>query len=172
MKLHTYTHTKSVVNFTDQTHSFRIPPRTDTEFLSKFIRIKKYRVDKAFMAIHKYYGSIYEHLNLLNGIKSLAFRDTYKMNCLRLLKQRVNGVSIIHGTVKDWDTGVASLLDIDVAAAFAMEELLEDPVLQVHGFRWILDLSGLGVSHMRQLTYHGVKFSIKMALVRISQKLF
>jgi len=106
--------------------NFRFPPRTDPKFLSKFLRAKNGNVDAAILAIYKYYRSIYENLNILEGIKVSEIAKVYSMDCFRFLKHRVGGAIIALNAAGKWNTDLASLRDVYLATAFLAEEHLED----------------------------------------------
>jgi len=146
----------------EEKDKFPMSLRTDIPFLSKFVRAKTYNVVKAVNAIHTYYGHIHKNRNFLEGIKSSGSEFVYELNCMQVLKRRWNGTTLVYAKIENWDTAVASLKDVAIATSFVVEESLHDQEFQINGFCVIMDVSGFGLSHIREMTYHNLKLTIQM----------
>jgi len=127
-------------------------------------------VEAAVVAIHKYYDNIHANLRILEGIKPAEYVHAYNLDAVRLLKHRINGAYVVFASVGKWDPSVACLKDMEGAGSFVIEELFQDPQLQINGLMGVVDVSGFGFCHARQINYHEVKFLLKCVLVRRKRK--
>jgi len=147
---------------TDTTLPYK--PRTDTAFICKFLRVKKYNVDATVKGISQYYNHIHRNIRIVEGIKPAEYSEPFDSHTLVTLKHRLNGSSVIYGRIKNWNTKHFGLRDLQCAGLFYIEELLKDNENQVNGLSAIFDMGGLGFSHLRQFNAYEVKNSIQMLL--------
>ena len=144
-----------------------LTPKTDFEFLSKFLRVKKYDPDLAVVAVQRYYENIFRNLRRIEGIRPSHFLSAYGTNTVVVLKNRVQGARVVCGSVRNWDTKVCGLRELQCASLFQVEDMLKDVKAQEVGGLLILDLAGLGFCHARQCTVPEIRTLIHTGLVSL-----
>jgi hypothetical protein len=145
-------------------------PKTDYEFIVKFVRTKKFNVEKATKAIQKYYESIFRILRRIEGTKPSLYSSVFASNSMAILKHRINDQRILHANFRNWDTKEFGMREIQCAGLFVVEELLAEVETQLNGAIIICDLDGFGFSHLRQCTIPEVKIAIQTVLDGVPAK--
>jgi hypothetical protein len=143
-----------------------LPPKTDFEFISKFIRAKKYDSKAAVAAIERYYGNIFRNLDRFDGIQPSDVAPALLSNTYSLLRGRTGDEQTICFTTKNWDPQRLSLSELGSAAAFLIEDLLLDPGVQVSGGSFIFDLSGITMAHALHCTLGEVRKYVQTQMVK------
>ena len=127
------------------------PIRTDDDFLLRFLRQKKFRVDDALAALKEHAAFFREHAARLQGGSAAECREMYDLMgtmviperdaagrlCTLLVPSRMNfdsGLSPEQITAK----GLRSM-------AFLMEALLDDPYVQVNGMAVFENFAGFSI---------------------------
>ncbi|XP_077559984.1 alpha-tocopherol transfer protein-like isoform X2 [Haemaphysalis longicornis] len=129
---------------------------TDDAFLTKFLRARKYNVDKAFKNIKKYFQArknqrdMFEDLNPASTAFDVACR---KHQLVTLSHGRdSNGIPVVMVKPGTWRTNICSLTDFIRVCAVHLEYLLLDEEVQIKGLVVVWDLKGFGLYHVTQYT--------------------
>jgi len=170
---HTHVHLNTlhyIVQFSETNFHGEIVPRTDFEFLAKFIRVKDYDLEKAFKRLKKYYECIYKHMDSHYDIRTSQFAYAYDSKAYTLFKHRFNGV--ITGVIRTgmWEPKKLPLLDIQKAALFGAEEYLNHVEVQENGVIVIVDYAGTRFEHFWHATIKEIRQCAEVILVIINSQ--
>jgi len=143
----------------------KLVPRTDSKFLSKFIRTKDYNLDKAFTAVQKYYKCVYDNKDFMEGIKPSDFAPAFNSDCFSILKHRFDGVLVAIGRIKNWKPKVITLRDFQLSFIMLAEQYINLVDTQENGITVIVDFEGLRFEHLWQASVKEIKRTAQAALV-------
>jgi len=142
-----------------------IVPRTDYNFLAKFIRVKDYDLDKAFQRLQKYYACVHRHMDFHRGLRPSDVKSALESKLYIILKHPCNGVKTWVVKVADWDPKVHSVDQLEKAGLFVLENYLSQVLIQENGASLILDLEGLRMEHLLHGTVRQIRRLIEVMLV-------
>lgn len=139
-------------------------PRTDDEFLLRFLRAKKFDLDRAVSTYKRYFRIrlVDPERFMPKGKGPKDYAEAFKLQVGTLLERLnpLDGTTTVIWRLGNWspDTGL-DLRDIFTPTAMAGEWSLEDPQVQVNGVRFIIDLKRMHYSHVRYLPYSAIRVS-------------
>lgn len=159
--------------------------REDEAFLLRFLRAKKFDVEKAFKMITKYYWMKENSPDLFHVSPPSDLKAMLEMQIQCMLPQKDNHGRQVYvfrvGTCWTVDTTyvvksfhafifVAEKCDpykIPVEHVFrsnvlALEDAIRDPETQIGGLVVLLDMAGLGFAHARYLSPHLAKRTVEV----------
>jgi len=142
-----------------------IVPRTDPEFLAKFIRVRNYNVKKAHKNVIRCYKCIGKHMTLHKGIKPSDVPHAFTCKLYLILKNRFNGVNVYYTRIKDWEPKELSLMDIQRGIILGAADYTNDVGMQRHGFSIISNLEGLRFEHIWHATIKEIQRCVEFGLV-------
>ncbi|ODN01780.1 Alpha-tocopherol transfer protein-like [Orchesella cincta] len=126
----------------------RIP--NDNEFLIRFLRARKYNVDRAAKMLKKFFTlrkNVNDIAHLLRPSKHI---NLYKADASTILKKRdAKGRHILLLRVAQWDTNKYSFDDCLACIFLMLDESTATLDTQYNGITVILDFKGFGFSHAR-----------------------
>ncbi|XP_003741615.3 clavesin-2-like [Galendromus occidentalis] len=143
-------------------------PRTDDEFLLRFLRAKKFDLDRAVSTYKRYFRIrlVDPERFMPKGKGPKDYAEAFKLQVGTLLERLnpLDGTTTVIWRLGNWcpETGL-DLRDIFTPTAMAGEFSLEDPQVQVNGVRFIIDLKSMHYSHVRYLPYSAIR-ALVMAL--------
>ncbi|KAH9374170.1 hypothetical protein HPB48_002353 [Haemaphysalis longicornis] len=129
---------------------------TDDAFLTKFLRARKYDVDKAYKNIKKYFQARKNQPDLFTDLNpsSIAFDVVCRKHQLVTLShgRDPNGIPVAMVKPGTWSTDICSLKDFLRVCAVHLEYLLLDEEVQIKGVVIVWDMKGLSLYHLTQYT--------------------
>lgn len=129
---------------------------TDDAFLTKFLRARKFDVDKAFKNIKKYFQARKNQLDMFEDLNpaSIAFDVVCRKHQLVTLSRGrdSNGIPVAMAKPGTWNTDICSLTDFLRVCAVHLDYLLLDEEVQIKGMVIVWDMKGLGLYHLTQYT--------------------
>lgn len=127
--------------------------RTDTLFLLRFLRVRKFDAQRAFQMIQNYYRARYLNPELYEGLHPLAKKNLFELQTHTVLPDTDSeGSKICVLRMGNWNPSICSLDSLAGLCILAWEHLLEDPRTQVNGIVMLLDLGGGSLSHLKAST--------------------
>lgn len=131
-------------------HADYLRSRTDTLFLLRFLRVRKFDAPKAFQMIQNYYRARFLNPELYDGLHPLARKNLFDLQTHDVLAETdAEGSRVCLLRMGDWHPNVCSLDKMAGLSILAWEHLLEDPRTQVKGIVMLIDLGGGSFSHLR-----------------------
>ncbi|CAN7998723.1 unnamed protein product [Ixodes hexagonus] len=123
---------------------------TDAAFLLKFLRARKFDVDRAFVLLKNYYGYRSKHKKIYQDLLPSALRGNLAYNYQTVLPGRDReGRAILIVKSGLWNPYACKSEDIFRANVLCLEQAILDPVTQVTGIVAIMDMKGFGFTHVR-----------------------
>jgi hypothetical protein len=146
-----------------------LPPKTDFEFISKFVRAKKYDPKAAAAGIERYYANIFRNMDRFERIKPSDIAPAFESYTTNLFRGRTREEKTICVTPKNYDPKLISFKELAYVALFLIEDMLMDPKTQVSGGSFIFDLSGITIPHVLQCTLGEVRTFLQTQMVKCSK---
>jgi len=125
--------------------------RTDSNFLLRFLRMQKHRVDRSSTVLEKYLAMRMEHPHYFRqlDIRIPAVYELVHNGYLFALPERdAEGRRVIFSVARNLDPTRHTNSDALKAHIITFEALLEEEEDQLKGFTYIFDCSGLSLSHL------------------------
>jgi len=125
--------------------------RTDANFLLRFLRMQKFRVDKSCAVLEKYIFMREEHPMYFRNldISRPILQELVLSGFMFVLPERDSfGRRVIFHIPRYLDPSRHSMEDVFKVIVITLETLLEDEENQIRGLACIVDASGLSLSHM------------------------
>ncbi|XP_042142474.1 alpha-tocopherol transfer protein-like isoform X2 [Ixodes scapularis] len=142
----------------------------DEEFLVKFLRGRKYRVEEAFENIRKYFRVRMDHADIFdNLLPSRIMFDTifHQKKLVTILKKPDSlGRRILLVKFGAWDPQVCPLNEYFRAGIVVLECGLLNQMAQIAGVVGVADLDGLKISHLLYFTPSEIRKLIKLVQFR------
>ncbi|KAM7292881.1 hypothetical protein ISCGN_026016 [Ixodes scapularis] len=127
--------------------------RTDTLFLLRFLRARKFDVPRAFQMIERYYRVRLQDQSLYRDLHPLSRRHLFELQTHGFLPDTdPKGRKIFVMRMGNWKPSICSIDEMSALAVLAWEHVLEDPRTQVMGIVVLLDLGGGSLRHMKSVT--------------------
>ncbi|XP_077525781.1 alpha-tocopherol transfer protein-like isoform X2 [Haemaphysalis longicornis] len=144
---------------------------TDDAFLTKFLRARKYNVDKAFKNIKKYFEARKNQRDMFEDSNpaTIAFDIACRKHHLVTLSngRDPNGIPVIMVKSGTWTTEICSLTNFMRVCVLHMEYLLLDEEVQTKGLVIVFDVKGLGIYHLTQYTPFFIRRVLSLLQVRL-----
>ncbi|KAH8025957.1 hypothetical protein HPB51_014290 [Rhipicephalus microplus] len=123
--------------------------RMDDEFLLRFLRTKKFKVEVAFRTIRNYYRHRRESPEIFQGLRPSKLRHVYQANGqMRLPLKDPEGRPIFVLRIGCWKPCDYDYYQLRKANMLCLEDICLDPAVQVRGLVCILDCRGWGLQHL------------------------
>ncbi|KAM7292746.1 putative Sec14 cytosolic factor [Ixodes scapularis] len=138
----------------------------DEEFLVKFLRGRKYRVEEAFEIIRKYFRVRLEYTDIFDNLlpSRIMFDAIFRQHKLLTLLKKPDpqGRRITLFKLGVWNPGVCSLNEFFRAVIVGAEYCLLDQRFQIAGVVAVVDLEGLNFSHLLHYTPKELRKTVKL----------
>lgn len=125
--------------------------RTDDNFLLRFLRMQKYKVQKSCLVLEKYltmrchHPKWFKNLDILDPMLAELISNGY----IFVLPERdPEGRRVVFSIARNLDPARHSNSDAMRAHILTFEALLQEQENQIRGFTYIFDCSGLTLSHL------------------------
>lgn len=139
-------------------------PRLDEDFLLRFLRAKKFNLQRAVKTYKRYFRirlvDPERFMPIGKGPKDYA--GAYELKVGTLLKQLnpLDGTTTIIWRIGNWTPNCGfDLRDIFTPTAMVGDLTLEDPQVQVNGVRFLIDLEKMHCSYVQYLPFSAIKVS-------------
>ncbi|XP_077989739.1 alpha-tocopherol transfer protein-like [Glandiceps talaboti] len=126
--------------------------RSDPTFLLRFLRAKKFDVDRAFKTMVKYYEVRQDYRDIYDNFVPSSAMQVWNDGLPHVLPDRDReGRRILVYRVSRWNLNSYNAMACIRAIIMCMEQLLEDEETQVNGIVFLGDYEGLSMSHLSKL---------------------
>ncbi|EDS28629.1 conserved hypothetical protein [Culex quinquefasciatus] len=151
------------LNIYAEHHQRGLGGRRDDSFLLRFLRAKKFDVDKAFKMIQKYYKmkDEYPEIFKVSPPSEMKFMLEMQIQCM-LPKRDDSGRQIYVFRVEKCDPYKIPVDYVFRSNVLALEDAVRNPEVQIGGLVVLLDMSGLGFAHARYLSPHLAKKTVEV----------
>ncbi|CAH1240320.1 TTPAL [Branchiostoma lanceolatum] len=123
--------------------------RTDGGFLVRFLRTRKYNVERAFQLVQSYYKARTDAPEFFDNFTPSSVRHVLESGIIAVMRDRdKEGRRVMVFRVDKWDPVVIKLADIFKAGFLLMEKIIEEEETQVAGVTFIEDLAGMTANHV------------------------
>ncbi|XP_066295914.1 alpha-tocopherol transfer protein-like [Branchiostoma lanceolatum] len=127
----------------------RLNPRTDGGFLVRFLRTRKYNVERAFQLVQSYYKARTDAPEFFDNFTPSSVCHVLESGIIAVMRDRdKEGRRVMVFRVDKWDPVVIKLADIFKAGFLLMEKIIEEEETQVAGVTFIEDLAGMTANHV------------------------
>ncbi|XP_077989779.1 alpha-tocopherol transfer protein-like [Glandiceps talaboti] len=125
---------------------------TDDAFLLRFLRVRKFKIDKAFDSLVRYYEIRREYPQVFDDLRpsSITAALNQDMQCL-LTARDDKGAFIIINRIGKWEPSKCIYADVARLTFLGAEKLLENEELQICGVSTILDFADMAPKHRAYL---------------------
>lgn len=118
--------------------------RKDGKFLLRFLRAKKFDVERATRLYCNYYLYRHQHAELFTDFHPRALEHTLKSGVLGMTKlRRKDGAAVIQVYPSRWDPEVIPFDDYFRTVLLLLHKLIEDEENQIHGVSILNNLEGI-----------------------------
>ncbi|XP_065226855.1 alpha-tocopherol transfer protein-like [Planococcus citri] len=138
--------------------------KTDTQFLLKFLRARKFDTDRAFQLLKQYFTVRKNNPALFSDLLPSKHSKLLDMGAQAVLNERdANGSKIYVFRLKNCDMTAITVEDIFKTNLIALEILSLEPETQIAGMTALIDLNGFTVKqHLKLLSPYIAKWSINL----------
>ncbi|CAG5133154.1 unnamed protein product, partial [Candidula unifasciata] len=138
-----------------------LQPRTDVQFLLRFLRARKFDQERTFQLVKNYYDIRLQFPDIFSDLKPSRVRHVFDDGIIEVLKQCDNGgCRVIIFRPEAWDPERYPLIDLLKAIYVLLAKVAEEEAIQVNGVHLISYLSSLTLKQVTQLTPSLAKFFI------------
>ncbi|XP_780795.2 alpha-tocopherol transfer protein-like [Strongylocentrotus purpuratus] len=126
---------------------------TDSRFLIRFLRARKFEVDRAFKSIVKYYELHVKHPDFFEKYHPTGIKHVLDDGYPYVLESTdKEGRHIVAMKTGHWDPRLYPITDIALALFMVIDQLVEDEAAQINGVILLFDLEGVNLSQVTCLT--------------------
>ncbi|CAN7947609.1 unnamed protein product, partial [Ixodes pacificus] len=140
--------------------------QVDEEFLVKFLRSRKFRVQDTFKIIRNYFQARTEYKEIFEDLvpSHIKFHEVLRKNKLiTILKEcDPHGRGIIMFKFGAWNPSICTLDEFFRASIVTVEYFLLDERFQIAGVVIVVDESGLSLAHFRYYTPFEIRKFVKL----------
>lgn len=137
--------------------------RTEDAFLLRFLRARKFDYDRAFKLLRHYYSLRVKYPHLYHELLPSNSSHVLSSGIQGFLNHRDDegrAIFIYRGGI--WNTTQFSCDEILRANLLCLEQIIQEPDVQINGVVAILDMRGLGLQHVRHFTPSHAKQTIQI----------
>ncbi|XP_005105866.2 alpha-tocopherol transfer protein-like [Aplysia californica] len=122
--------------------------RTDTSFLLRFLRARKFSQEETFELVINYYTARKEEPEIFRDLRPQCVRHVFESGYTTPLgiKDKLGATVILERPGK-WEFGRFSEMDLIKADCITIAKIIQDEWVQVHGITLLLDYDGFTLSH-------------------------
>uniref|UniRef100_A0A182NES0 CRAL-TRIO domain-containing protein n=1 Tax=Anopheles dirus TaxID=7168 RepID=A0A182NES0_9DIPT len=151
------------LNIYNENHQRALGCRRDDSFLLRFLRAKKFDVEKAFKMMQKYYKMKEEYPEIFKVSPPSEMKFMLEMQIQTMLpKKDEHGRQIYLFRVEKCDPYKIPVDYVFRSNVLALEDAVRSPETQIGGLVVLLDMSGLGFAHARYLSPHLAKKTVEV----------
>lgn len=145
----------------ERAHDGLVFERKDDKFLLRFLRARKFNIDKSLQLYINYYKYRQKHADLLVDFQPSSVEHVFRSRLFGVLDERLqNGSKAFCMYPARWNTEELPPNDCYKAAMIILEEMIDDEETQVHGIS-IID-------NMKDMPFHVVTSFIRSAAIQKS----
>uniref|UniRef100_A0AAT9H828 Alpha-tocopherol transfer protein n=1 Tax=Peronia verruculata TaxID=500109 RepID=A0AAT9H828_9EUPU len=123
--------------------------RTDTPFLLRFLRARKFDQELTFQLVINYYSTRRDDREVFRDLKPFCIRHVFDSGYTTPLGLRdKQGAAVILEKPGSWDYGRYSEIDLIKADCITVTKVIEDEETQVYGITLLIDYGGFTLSHL------------------------
>ncbi|XP_058126518.1 LOW QUALITY PROTEIN: retinaldehyde-binding protein 1-like [Anopheles ziemanni] len=151
------------LNIYNENHQRALGCRRDDSFLLRFLRAKKFDVEKAFKMMQKYYKMKEEYPEIFKVSPPSEMKFMLEMQIQTMLpKKDEHGRQIYLFRVEKCDPYKIPVDYVFRSNVLALEDAVRSPETQIGGLVVLLDMAGLGFAHARYLSPHLAKKTVEV----------
>ncbi|KAL7042477.1 hypothetical protein ACKWTF_001152 [Chironomus riparius] len=137
--------------------------REDDAFLLRFLRAKKFDVDKSFKMIQKYYWMKVHSPELFHVSPPSDLKSMLEMQIQCMLPQPdLQGRQIYLFRVEKCDPYKVPVDHVFRSNVLSLEDAIRSPEVQIGGLVVLLDMSGLSLGHAKYLSPHLARRTVEV----------
>ncbi|CAN7938409.1 unnamed protein product [Ixodes hexagonus] len=141
--------------------------RRDNLFLLRFLRVRKYNVDRATSNVKEYYGIRKEHPSVFENLVPSCVSAAARSIVMVLPQPDIHGrlVVLLPALLSGaWNPQTVSFKDVTRAMALVGDYITADPVVQTIGLVCIHDYGGFTVDKIMSVSYGKMKMVVKLLM--------
>uniref|UniRef100_T1IUL4 CRAL-TRIO domain-containing protein n=1 Tax=Strigamia maritima TaxID=126957 RepID=T1IUL4_STRMM len=120
--------------------------RTDDAFLLRFLRARKFDINRAFQLLKNYYKIRLQNPQIYLNYRPSALTNVFAHNLQTILPDRDHfGRKIFISNLGKWTPELCSLDDYERGNTMCLEMAIEEEETQINGFVCILDMKGFTI---------------------------
>lgn len=125
---------------------------TDDAFLLRFMRARKFDLDRALALLKRYYEVRNEYLDMFSDFKPSTVKQVYDDQVVtRLPGTDPNGSAIIYVRPGKWNTEKYAIMDVMKANVLQLDKTLQEEAVQINGVIVIVNLKEVGWQHLKNM---------------------
>ncbi|KAM7353458.1 alpha-tocopherol transfer protein-like [Cochliomyia hominivorax] len=136
-----------------------IVPMDNVEWLTKYLRVCKYYPESARDLVQRFYKLRQKYAEISKILIPSKLKTVFEENLVTILPQRDQHGRRIVLTLsgKHWNTQLITQDQIFAASTLCSDLLEKEPSTQINGIVYIVDLQGLSLKHVLQMTPYRTK---------------
>ncbi|XP_070563619.1 alpha-tocopherol transfer protein-like [Ptychodera flava] len=136
--------------FAKEKPEVKLPP--DDAFLVRYLRNKKFDVQRAYDMLLHYYDVRRKYKELFVNYQPSLYKHIYETDMMTICPERdKEGRTVILFRIGKWDPDRYSSDSVLTAFLMTYDKLLEDEELQVNGIVFVQDLEGMSLKMMTKM---------------------
>ncbi|XP_029826900.2 alpha-tocopherol transfer protein-like [Ixodes scapularis] len=122
--------------------------RTDPEFLLRFLRVRKFKVNVALKTIKNYYRNRAAYASLFSGLTPSSVKQEAKCLHVVLPERDVRGRLVLLTRIGAWMPDTVSYEEFQQACVMCLDHMANDSSSQMAGISYVVDFGGYTTSKM------------------------
>lgn len=122
--------------------------RTDIEFLLRFLRVRKFKVNVALKTIKNYYRNRAVYASTFSGMTPSSVKQEAKCLHVVLPERDVCGRLVLLTKIGAWMPDTVSYEEFQQAAVMCLDHMATDPSSQMAGISYVVDFGGYTTGKM------------------------
>ena len=145
--------------------------RKDDRFLLRFLRAKKFDVERSLQLYVNYHKFRKKHSHLIVGVTPQSMEHVLKTPIARIMPARKKDGSLVMCVFPGlWDWNKVPFIDVFKGMLLVMDHLIEDEEVQVHGVSLFVDMENTSFMSVLKLTQSEAFY--KGLMIEIMQETF
>ncbi|CAN7936960.1 unnamed protein product, partial [Ixodes hexagonus] len=122
--------------------------RTDTEFLLRFLRVRRFKVNVALKTIKNYYRNRAVYAASFSGLTPSSVKQEAKSLHIVMPERDVSGRLVLLTRIGAWMPESVSYEEFQQAGVMCLDHMANDPSSQMAGISYVVDFEGYTTNKM------------------------